>query len=78
MSLEEIIEEAKKAGLEEKEIEIATRQYYLGIREYNERNPKPEYHKYRNTTLGILAHERDMKYCAEAYARKYIEQKKRK
>lgn len=72
MSLDDIISEAKEAGLGPNEVETAKRQYFFGILKYDERQPSPDFHKYGSAILGMIAHNRNREYCGEAFARKYI------
>lgn len=72
MSIEDIINEAKKAKLNPNEIETAKRQYYFGILQYEERHPQPNFHKFRSAIQSIIHHRNMSEYCGEAYARKYI------
>ncbi len=72
MSLDDVIAEAQQRGLGPNEIETAKRQYYFGIMYYVEKNPEPDFHRFRSATLGIIHHRKMAEYCGEAYARKYI------
>ena len=72
MSLDDIIAEAKSAGLGPNEIETAKRQYYLGVLKYEELKPDPDFHKFRSAILALHEQRVNAQYCGEAYARKYI------
>lgn len=72
MSLDDILSEAKNAGLNSNEVETVKKQYFFGMLKYEERHPEPDFHRFGSAILGMIHYKNQSEYCGESYARKYI------
>jgi hypothetical protein len=72
MSLDDLIKEAKLAGLNVNEINTMTKQYEFGIIKAYDVCPDPDFVRFRTALQAIHHHRITIQYCGEAFARKYI------